>query len=77
MKQPEYVEGPKVRENFERGIIALFKVPKDCDWQSKKEGQEASCREEKETPRQGLEGDLRFPRLCRFFARAKCMPLLV
>lgn len=28
MKQPEYIEGPKARENFERGMIALFKVPK-------------------------------------------------
>jgi hypothetical protein len=26
MKQPEYVEGPKA-ENFERGMIAPFKVP--------------------------------------------------
>lgn len=28
MKQPEYIEGPKARENFERGMKALFKVPK-------------------------------------------------
>jgi hypothetical protein len=28
MKQPEYVEGPKALENFKRGMIALFKVPK-------------------------------------------------
>jgi hypothetical protein len=28
MKQPEYIEGPKAAENFERGMIALFKVPK-------------------------------------------------
>jgi hypothetical protein len=28
MKQHEYIEGPKARENFERGMIALFKVPK-------------------------------------------------
>jgi hypothetical protein len=28
MKQPEYIEGPKALENFERGMIALFKVPK-------------------------------------------------
>ena len=28
MKQPEYIEGPKARENFERGMIALFKVTK-------------------------------------------------
>jgi hypothetical protein len=28
MKQPEYIEGPEALENFERGMIALFKVPK-------------------------------------------------
>jgi hypothetical protein len=28
MKEPEYTEGPKALENFERGMIALFKVPK-------------------------------------------------
>jgi hypothetical protein len=25
----EYHEGPKARENFEKGMIALFRVPKD------------------------------------------------
>jgi hypothetical protein len=28
MKEPEYTEGPKALENFERGMTALFKVPK-------------------------------------------------
>jgi hypothetical protein len=28
MKQPEYREGPEAQENFERGMEALFKVPK-------------------------------------------------
>ena len=28
MKQPEYTEGSKALENFERGMKALFKVPK-------------------------------------------------
>jgi hypothetical protein len=28
MKQPEYIEGPEALENFERGMTALFKVPK-------------------------------------------------
>jgi len=28
MKEPEYQEGPKVRENFEQGMTALFSVPK-------------------------------------------------
>jgi hypothetical protein len=27
-KQPEYIEGLKAQENFERGMKALFKVPK-------------------------------------------------
>jgi len=30
MKQPEYIEGPKAQENFEEGMKALFKVPKDA-----------------------------------------------
>jgi len=28
VKQPEYKEGPEAQENFERGMKALFKVPK-------------------------------------------------
>jgi hypothetical protein len=28
MKQPEYMEGTEALENFKRGMIALFKVPK-------------------------------------------------
>jgi hypothetical protein len=28
MKQPEYIEGNEARENFERGMKALFQVPK-------------------------------------------------
>ena len=29
MKQSEYIEGCKARENFEEGMKAIFKVPKD------------------------------------------------
>jgi hypothetical protein len=29
MKQPKYVEGPEATQNFEEGMKALFKVPKD------------------------------------------------
>ena len=29
MKEPEYIEGRQARENFEEGMKALFKVPKD------------------------------------------------
>lgn len=28
MREREYIEGPKALENFERGMKALFKVPK-------------------------------------------------
>jgi hypothetical protein len=28
MKSPEYIEGPKARENFERFTSALLQVPK-------------------------------------------------
>jgi hypothetical protein len=28
MKEPEYNEGPEALENFERGMEALFQVPK-------------------------------------------------
>ncbi len=38
MKQPEYIEGPKARENFERGMIALFKVPKTAIGKAGKKG---------------------------------------
>jgi hypothetical protein len=30
MKQTEYTEGLKAQENFEEGMKALFKVPKDA-----------------------------------------------
>jgi hypothetical protein len=42
MKQPEYTEGPKALENFERGMTALFKVPKGAIVSLKKRGKTAS-----------------------------------
>jgi hypothetical protein len=30
MKEPEYIEGKQAVENFEEGMKALFKVPKDA-----------------------------------------------
>jgi hypothetical protein len=30
LKTPEYIEGPKALESFERGLKALFQVPKDA-----------------------------------------------
>jgi len=38
MKQPEYIEGPKALENFERGMIALFKLPKAAIETARKKG---------------------------------------
>jgi hypothetical protein len=42
MKQPEYTGGPKALENFERGMTALFKVPKAAIVPLKKRGKAAS-----------------------------------
>ena len=39
MKPPEYREGPKAKEDFEQGMIALFKVPKSAVLKSKKRTQ--------------------------------------
>jgi hypothetical protein len=36
MKQLEYTEGPEALKNFERGMIALFKVPKTAIGERKK-----------------------------------------
>ncbi|HEY3615685.1 MAG TPA: hypothetical protein VGK96_02665 [Candidatus Sulfotelmatobacter sp.] len=30
MKQPEYIQGSRAQQNFEEGMKALFKVPKDA-----------------------------------------------
>jgi len=43
MKQPEYIEGPKARENFERGIIALFKVPKKAIGEARRKGRKLNA----------------------------------
>jgi hypothetical protein len=42
MKQPEYIEGRKAAENFERGMIALFKVPKTAVQKAKKQPKKAA-----------------------------------
>jgi hypothetical protein len=42
VKQPEYVEGQKAAENFERGMIALFKVPKSAVNKAKKQSNKAA-----------------------------------
>jgi hypothetical protein len=51
MKKPEYIEGPKARENFERGMIALFKVPKTAIGSGRKRGRKLA------TPRKGKKPD--------------------
>jgi len=48
MKQPEYTEGPKATENFERGMVALFKVPKTAVLKTNKQAKKpASLRKTK------------------------------
>jgi hypothetical protein len=42
MKEPEYVEGRKATKNFEQGMKALFKVPKDEVVKAEKKKQKAS-----------------------------------
>jgi hypothetical protein len=51
MKQPEYIEGPEARENFERGMIALFKVPKTAVGKGRKRGRKLA------TPRKSKRSD--------------------
>ena len=53
MKQPEYIEGPKSRENFERGMIALFKVPKDAIGTARKEGRKLTAPRKRKKPDKG------------------------
>jgi len=43
MKEPEYIEGPKARENFERGMVALFKVPKEAIGAGRKKGRKLTA----------------------------------
>jgi hypothetical protein len=44
MKQSEYTEGPKALENFERGMIALFKVPKTAIGKGRKKGRKLAIK---------------------------------
>jgi len=43
MKIPEYTEGPEALKNFERGMIALFKVPKAAIGKGRKRGRKLSA----------------------------------
>jgi hypothetical protein len=42
MKEPEYIEGRQASENFEQGMKALFKVPKNEVVKAEKKKQKAS-----------------------------------
>jgi len=42
MKQPEYAEGTQAQENFEEGMKALFKVPKDVVVKAEKKKQKSA-----------------------------------
>jgi hypothetical protein len=42
MKQPEYTEGLKAQENFEKGMKLVFKVPKGEVVKAEKKKQKAS-----------------------------------
>ena len=48
-RKPEYIEGPEATENFERGMTALFKVPKVAIVQAKKRAKAASLRKPKKS----------------------------
>jgi hypothetical protein len=51
MKEPEYIEGPEALKNFERGMIALFKVPKTAIGKGRKRGRKLA------TPRKTKRSD--------------------
>jgi hypothetical protein len=47
MKRPEYIEGPEARERFERGMRALFKVPKTAIGKARKKGRKLTAPKKK------------------------------
>ena len=47
MKQTEYTEGSEALENFKRGMIALFKVPKAAIGKERKEGRKLTAPKKK------------------------------
>lgn len=51
IKQPEYIEGSEALKNFERGMIALFKVPKTAIGKGRKQGRKLA------TPRKAKRSD--------------------
>ena len=51
IKQVEYTEGREALKNFERGMIALFKVPKTAIGEGRKQGRKLA------TPRKAKHSD--------------------
>jgi hypothetical protein len=51
MKIPEYREGSEAQENFERGMKALFKVPKAAIVQRKKNARQPKATSVRKTKR--------------------------
>jgi len=47
MKIPEYIEGSEALENFKRGMIALFKVPKKAVGGGRKKGRKLTAQRKK------------------------------
>jgi hypothetical protein len=53
MKQPEYIEGPEALENFRRGMVALFKVPKKAIGEGRKKGRKLTAPRKKKRADKG------------------------
>jgi hypothetical protein len=53
MGKPEYIEGPEALENFKRGMIALFKVPKKKIGEGRKKGRKLTAPRKKKRPDKG------------------------
>jgi hypothetical protein len=50
MKQPQYIEGKQAIENFEEGMKALFKVPKERVVKAAKKQASRRARKKKQKP---------------------------
>jgi len=50
MKQPEYIEGPKAMENFERMAIAIFKAPKAGGRKTRKKSSKTASERKLKSP---------------------------
>jgi hypothetical protein len=46
----EYIEGKQATENFERGMAALFKVPKTAIGKARKKGRKLTAPRKKKHP---------------------------